>query len=65
MSQFGAKASKLYRMLTSGSHRKRVKLSRQDFHRITLWLDCNSDFFGTYEQMKEQAIGKVVLPTLE
>ena len=27
----------------------RVKLSPEDLHRITLWLDCNSEFFGGYE----------------
>ena len=63
--RFGAHASKLYRMLSAGSHKKRVKLSRQDLHRITLWLDCNSDFFGSYKNLKNQARGEIVQPTLE
>ena len=61
--QFGAKASKLYQMLAKG-HNK-VQLSRQDMHRISLWLDCNSDFFGSYEDTAAQARGEVVRPKLE
>ena len=30
-----------------------------------LWLDCNSDFFGSYENLDAQALGEVVRPTLE
>ena len=63
--KFGARVSKLYRMLTEGSHKARVKLGRDDLHRITLWLDCNSDFFGSYDNTRDQARGKVVQPELE
>ena len=42
-----------------------MKLSGEDFHRITLWLDCNSDFFGAYEDTKAQAGGEMVRPGLE
>jgi len=34
-------------------------------HRVTLWLDCNSDFFGNYEHTKEQSEGQVIVPSLE
>ncbi|MCK4294755.1 MAG: hypothetical protein KAY65_16255, partial [Planctomycetes bacterium] len=61
--QFGARASKLYEMLERGHHD--VELSKEDLHRITLWLDCNSDFFGSYENTEAQARGEVVRPTLE
>ena len=61
--QFGARASKLYEILRQGHHD--VKLSTGDFHRITLWLDCNSDFFGSYEDTEAQARGQTVQPTLE
>jgi len=63
--KFGARASKLYAQLTTGSHKDRVKLTAAEMHRITLWLDANSDFFGSYKSLKEQVEGKVVAPTLE
>jgi len=61
--QFGAKASKLYLMLAKG-HNK-VSLSPEDLHRITLWLDCNSEFYGSYENVGAQGRGEVVTPTLD
>jgi hypothetical protein len=61
--QFGANASKLYQMLKKGHHG--VKLSKDEMHRISLWLDSNADFFGSYENLEAQARGEVVLPTLE
>jgi hypothetical protein len=63
--KFGARASKLYTMLQKGHHD--VKLSREEMHRITVWLDSCSIFYGVYE--KEGGIaqlqGMVVYPTLE
>ncbi len=61
--KFGALASKLYGMLAKGHHD--VKLSPEELHRITLWLDCNSDFYGTYENIQAQARGESVRPVLE
>lgn len=63
--KFGARASKLYNMLKKGHHD--VKLSDKDMHRITVWLDSCSIFYGVYEEQggKEQLAGKVVYPTLE
>ena len=64
--KFGARGSKLYAHLTTGTHKDRVKgLSKEEMHRITLWLDANSDFFGSYKSLKEQIEGKVVQPTME
>jgi hypothetical protein len=44
-----------------------VKLSKEEMHRITVWLDSCSIFYGVYE--KEGGIaqlqGKIVYPTLE
>jgi hypothetical protein len=42
-----------------------VKLSEEDFHRLTLWLDCNSEFYGSYENTVAQAKGQIVWPTLD
>ena len=34
-----------------------VRLTKEELHRITLWLDCNSDFFGAYEDTEAQSGG--------
>ncbi|HEY3325248.1 MAG TPA: NPCBM/NEW2 domain-containing protein [Planctomycetota bacterium] len=60
---FGARASKLYQMLVKGHND--LKLSKEDMHRLTLWMDCNSDFFGSYENLPEQLAGKTVWPRME
>jgi len=61
--KFGARASKLVELLDKGHHD--VKLSPEEFRRITVWLDCNSDFFGAYEDTMAQSRGEVVEPSLE
>jgi hypothetical protein len=60
--QFGARASRLYSVLIQGHYD--VRLSKEDLYRITLWLDCNSDFFGSYEDTEVQAAGQIVRLTL-
>ncbi len=63
--KFGAKASKLYQLLTEGHYD--VKLSPEDMHRITVWLDSCSLFYGVYEAEGGQAQlrGEIAHPTLE
>jgi hypothetical protein len=63
--QFGAAATKLYAMLSKGHHD--VKLSPEDLHRLTLWLDCSTMFYGVYEKEggEAQLRGEIVRPTLE
>jgi hypothetical protein len=63
--KFGARASKLTEILDKGHHD--VKLSDEDFHRIALWLDCCSMFYGVYEKEggEAQLQGLVARPTLE
>ena len=61
--QFGARASKLYSLLAQGHHG--LRLPKDDLHRIALWLDCNSDFYGSYENLPEQLAGQVVWPRME
>ncbi|TKJ38642.1 MAG: hypothetical protein CEE38_02765 [Planctomycetes bacterium B3_Pla] len=63
--KFGARASKLYKLLREGHYD--VELPEEDMHRIIVWLDSCSIFYGVYE--KEGGIaqleGKIVYPTLE
>ena len=62
----GAQASRLCQMLAKGHHDAfGQKLSGDDLHRIELWLDCNSDFLGSFDNVQEQVEGKVVWPKLE
>jgi hypothetical protein len=61
--QFGARASKLIEYLDERHYG--VTLPHADLHRITLWLDCNCEFYGAYHATEAQARGEVVLPTLD
>jgi hypothetical protein len=56
----GARASRLYRHLVDGHHD--VALTPAELRRITLWLDCNSNFYGAYTEPEQQARGAVVWP---
>jgi len=58
----GARVSKLYQMLAKGHHK--VKLTPEELRRITLWLDCNSNFYGAYRETKRQAQGEIVPPLI-
>ena len=63
--EFGARASKLYALLTKDHHGTR--LSPEDMRRVTLWLDSCSAFYGVYEKSggEAQLRGEVAKPTLE
>ena len=61
--RFGARASRLFALLEKGHHD--VKLPAADLRRITLWLDCNSDFLGSFENVEAQCRGEIVRPSLE
>jgi hypothetical protein len=63
--QFGARASRLFDILQKGHYD--VKLSEEDLHRLTVWLDCSSMFYGVYEKEggEAQLQGLVARPTLE
>ena len=60
-----ARASKLYQVLDKGHYD--VKLSAEELHRLTLWLDCMSLFYGVYEKEggEAQLRGEIARPTLE
>jgi len=60
--EFGARAAKLLEYLDQRHHG--VQLPEEDFHRLTLWLDCNSEFYGAYEHADRQARGEIVHPSL-
>ena len=63
--QVGARAAKLLPLLEKGHYD--VKLTDEELHRLTLWLDCSTMFYGVYEkegglaQLKEA----IAQPTLE
>ena len=56
----GARVSKLWKKLEAADARN--ELSKDELRRISLWLDCNSNFYGAYKQIEKQAGGEVVLP---
>jgi len=60
--KFGARAAPLLKYMDERHHG--VKLTPEDFHRLVLWLDCNSEFYGAYENTAAQARGEVVKPSL-
>lgn len=63
--KFGARASKLLRMLDEGHHG--VRLTDEESARISLWLDSRAQFYGVYhlDGGKAQLRGEVVRPLLE
>ncbi len=63
--EFGARASKLYEILRKGHYD--VKLPPEDLHRLTVWLDSCSPFYGVYEPEggKAQLQGEIASPTLQ
>ena len=60
--QFGSHKSKLYSILKEGHHD--VKLTSDEMRRITLWLDNNANFYGTYTDLEKVLAGEVVHPEL-
>ena len=48
--QVGARASRLYALLKSGHGTKRM--TAEELRRITLWLDCNSIYYSSYDVAK-------------
>jgi hypothetical protein len=62
---FGARASRLYSLLQAGHHD--LKLPPDDLHRLTVWLDSCSLFYGVYEKAggEAQLRGEVAHPTLQ
>jgi len=61
--KFGSYASKLRTILKAGHYD--VKLTPEEMHRLTVWMDNNGDFYGSYENLEPQRRGEIVQPTLE
>ncbi len=59
----GFVVSGLYKKFVKSSH-KDVKLTEDELRRISLWVDCNSNFYGAYVDTEQQARGDVVQPLL-
>ena len=69
--EFGAKKAPLGKVLDGEVKKGGPKgkghagiLPPAERHKIDLWLDSNSDFFGSYENLKEQSQGEIVQPTM-
>lgn len=60
--QVGARVSRLLQLLEQGHYG--VDIPAEMLYRITLWLDCNSVFYGAYDDTDKQARGERVLPRL-
>ena len=58
--QDGARVSKLYKILKEGHHE--VVLTPDEWDRIITWLDCNSNYYGAYQNPELQTTGIVVEP---
>jgi len=61
--KFGARASGLLKYMDERHYG--VELGEEDFHRLVLWLDCNCEFYGSYENTEAQGRGLVVQPSLD
>ena len=61
--KFGARAARLMGYVDERHYN--VKLTPDERRRITLWLDCNSEFYGSYENTERQSQGQVVWPGLD
>jgi len=63
--KIGAKASKLLAHLTKPKGHHDLKLTPEELYRITLWIDCNTNFYGAYFETAKQARGELVMPTVK
>ncbi len=61
--KIGAKESKLLQILEKGHNG--LKIAQEDLRRITLWLDCNSVFYGAYRDIEKQSAGEIVMPKVD
>ncbi|MFP4379097.1 MAG: hypothetical protein ACLFUS_01235 [Candidatus Sumerlaeia bacterium] len=62
--EVGAYVSPLYKMLTTGSHKDKVKLTVEEMQRITVWIDLSAPYLGAYRDTRDQTDGNLVIPNL-
>ncbi|MDR3196283.1 MAG: hypothetical protein LBU34_00310 [Planctomycetaceae bacterium] len=60
--KFGALASPLLHLLEQGHYN--TVLSLEERRRLSLWMDMNGDFYGSFEEIERQQNGEVVMPKL-
>jgi hypothetical protein len=60
--KIGARGSKLLPLLEGDHHG--LELDPEEMRRFVLWLDTNSNFYGAYKKIGEQAKGVCVMPEL-
>jgi len=60
--EIGAMESDLYHTLKEGHHG--VELTEEEMKKLIIWIDCNSVFYGSYENPESQAKGIVIMPWL-
>lgn len=58
----GAQASELLKFLQKGHND--VKPDKEELYKITLWLDLNTNYYGSYHEEEAQSRGELVLPRL-
>ncbi len=66
--KFGSQYARMGKAMLSPTHvqaRADGKFTEEDMRRVTLWLDCNSDEFGTYYDINRQRRGELVWPRLD
>ena len=67
--RFGAHASGIVKSLTTREHHKDVKLSPDEWRRLTLWLDLNSNELGWIgndrSQISAQRRGEALWPPID
>ncbi len=64
--QFGARASRLTRLLSKGH--ENIKLSKNELESLITWMDTNALFYGTFDpadQRRQQAGERIAGPKLE
>jgi hypothetical protein len=61
--KFGARISGLYTHCLPSHHN--VSLTKDELHRITLWMDCNSNEYGSDQNLSGQRSGQIVWPTFD
>ena len=63
--KYGARGSRLYKGGYLSNSHYNVNLTKAELRRITLWLDCNSNELGAYNNVDAQRRGELVWPVFD